>query len=178
MDAFMLTDRHFGELQPEVELADVADCLPPGWDVERESFPSVFEAYRGGGGLFGIPLAFPPVVLAYNRDLFDAAAVPYPDATWTWQRLVEAAKRLTRDLDGDGDPVQYGFCFSSALNRWLVWLVQNGADLRASGRRRCRFDDPLAHEAVQFAVDLMYRHRVSPVFGHASDYAAERLFPC
>lgn len=174
LDMFMLTEGHFREFQPGTELADVTSFLPARWDTERDGYASVFNAYRHGKGLYAAPVVWSPVVLCYNKDLFDKAGLPYPDRSWTWETLVESARALTRDQNGDGEPEQYGFCFSSALNRWPMWLMQNGAKLQAG--KRLRLDDPHAHEAVQFAVDLMYKHRVAPIFGHGMDFAAEDLF--
>lgn len=49
----------------------------------------------------------------YNRDLFTAAGIPFPDSTWTWDDMVRAARLLTVDRDGDRATDQYGIFIGS-----------------------------------------------------------------
>ncbi|GEM_PF-809128 len=49
----------------------------------------------------------------YNRDLFDKYGIRYPDSMWTWDEMVETAKRLTADSDGDGRINRYGIFIGS-----------------------------------------------------------------
>ncbi len=35
------------------------------------------------GSLYGLPRDMSNVILYYNKDMFDAAGVAYPDDTWT-----------------------------------------------------------------------------------------------
>ncbi len=70
------------------------------------------------GKQFGLPVTAESTVLYYNRDLFDAAGIPYPAARygepyadgepWDIDKLQEIAIQLT--LDGNGrNPTQPGF---------------------------------------------------------------------
>jgi multiple sugar transport system substrate-binding protein len=61
--------------------------------------------YKAGGKLYSIPYDCGPVMLYYNKDLFDKAGVGYPDASWTLDTLREAAKKLTT---GDGPSKVFG----------------------------------------------------------------------
>ncbi len=49
----------------------------------------------------------------YNRDLFDAAGLSYPDSSWTWQEMRTVARRLTRDINRDGTIDTYGIFIGS-----------------------------------------------------------------
>lgn len=173
LDAFLLTEHDFHKFRPGEDLLDLQPFLPPGWKTERDSYPQVFDAFAERKGLYAMPIVFSPVIMCYNKDLFDQAGLPYPDGTWTWDDLVKTATRLTVDRGGEAN--QYGFCFSNSLNRWPVWLMQNGAQLRAP-RRAPNLQSPQVLDAVQFAADLMERHGVSPVYGNGMDHAAEDLF--
>jgi multiple sugar transport system substrate-binding protein len=71
----------------------------------------------------GLPLGLYPSFIFYNKDLFDAAGVPYPthdfnDTSWTMDKLRDYAMLLTLDANGndatsaDFDPaniVQWGY---------------------------------------------------------------------
>ncbi len=49
----------------------------------------------------------------YNRDVFDQLGIRYPDSLWTWNDMVEIARRLTADSDGDGRIDRYGVFIGS-----------------------------------------------------------------
>ncbi len=81
------------------------------------------EAHTYSGRIVGLPIGVYPQVVYYNQDLFDRSNVPYPPKKfgtkgWTYDSLVQIAKKLTLDKNGksaadkafDGDKiVQYGF---------------------------------------------------------------------
>jgi len=60
--------------------------------------------YRFKGEQYEIPYDHGPVILGYNKDIFDEAGLDYPDDTWTMDDLLEAAKKLT-----DPDKPQWGW---------------------------------------------------------------------
>ena len=49
------------------------------------------------GKHYGIPFATNCTALFYNKDLFDAAGIDYPDENTTWDEFHEMAKALTKD---------------------------------------------------------------------------------
>ncbi|MGH2354856.1 MAG: ABC transporter substrate-binding protein, partial [Chloroflexota bacterium] len=99
--------------------------------------PGALEALRARGALYGLPLSVAPEVLAYDPRLFDAAGVTRPDrrpaGTWAWPAFLDAARRLTRDSDGDGAPDDYGLFDLGSLATW-VWQA-GGEVVSADGRR-------------------------------------------
>jgi len=118
-------------------------------------FPIGLEALRLNGRLYGLPKGFTPYVIYYNRDLFDRAGLPYPQAGWTWEDLRRAARAITRDEDGDGRPDVYGLGHSHWLQGLAPWIWQNGGRILNERRTRCVIDEPKAVEALQFLKDLM-----------------------
>ena len=52
----------------------------------------------------GTGLATGVMLMYYNKDVFDAAGVPYPpakaDQAWTWDQFIEIAQKLTKDRSG------------------------------------------------------------------------------
>lgn len=120
-------------------------------------FPNVVNIARRGKKLFAIPLDFTPMVMYYNKDLFDAAGVSYPKAGWTTTEFLETARRLT----GKGI---YGFKFVNWIPGWLMWLWNRGGDiLDATGSRATgTFDSKSNAETVAFLRDLVQLHKVAP----------------
>jgi len=63
----------------------------------------VIRNFGKNGELYGIPFSLNYGMLAYNKDIFDKFAVPYPRDGMTWSQIIELARKVTR---GDGG-VQY-----------------------------------------------------------------------
>jgi len=62
--------------------------------------------YNFEGEQHGIPYDHGPLILGYNKDIFDAAGHAYPDDTWTMDDLRAAAEALTDDT---GDQKIFGW---------------------------------------------------------------------
>jgi len=63
---------------------------------------ATLDMYRFDGKLYAIPSGVSTTLLFYNKDMFDAAGVAYPNESWTWNEYIETAKKLTKDTNGDG----------------------------------------------------------------------------
>ena len=72
------------------QLLDVSDvALPEG--IGGAS------SYEVDGTAYAVPYRQDSWVLFYNKALFDAAGVAYPDGSWTWDDYATAAEALTTD---------------------------------------------------------------------------------
>ena len=139
-------------------LLDLREYIQNDPDFKLESyFPNVVDITRRGDEVYGIPMGFTPMVLYYNKDLFDAAGVAYPDGTWTYDEFLQAAKRLTTED-------VYGFEFTNWMAMWILFLWNNGGDVLNSDGTRAQgaFDSAECVEAVQFLHDLVNVHKAAP----------------
>lgn len=130
--------------------------------LEEDAFyAGTLDALTWQGQLWGLPADVDPWVLFYNRDLFDTAGVPYPDDSWTWDDLLEAAFRLSDPL---ADSPQYGLLLDMSRADFVPMVYQNGGALVDSlvAPREVTFTDPAAVEAIQWYADLALLHGVSP----------------
>jgi len=127
-------------------------------------FESVVDIDRRGDKLYAIPLDFTPMVIYYNKRLFDAAGVPYPQPGWTWDDFLDKARKLTVFPEGAHNPTQYGFFFENVMPFWVLWFWTNGADvLSPDGTQAGGYlDSPKSIESMRFLIDLMTKHRVTP----------------
>ncbi|OOC61802.1 ABC transporter substrate-binding protein [Paenibacillus ihbetae] len=115
----------------------------------------------GAGDLYGLPKDVGPWAFVYNKDLFDQAGVAPPSAKageWTWDDMLEAAKKLTVDNNGDGKPEQYGVGAYSLES--AVWA--NGGEYIDYDTGTVKVNEPAFYEAMQFVADLNLKHKVSP----------------
>jgi multiple sugar transport system substrate-binding protein len=115
------------------------------------------------GKVYAIPSRASSGVYLYNKTMFDAAGVPYPNENWTYKDLLEAAKKLT--IPGK----QYGFGVSaSPTNKGdfelsicpMVWAF--GGDFFNKDYTACTLNQPKAVEALTFWTELYTKHKVVP----------------
>ncbi|MHB8635709.1 MAG: ABC transporter substrate-binding protein [Fimbriimonadaceae bacterium] len=122
-------------------------------------FPNVVGIGRRGGRIYAIPQDFTPIVLYYNKRLFDEAHVAYPTGAWDFAEFQRTAQALTRPQDGI-----YGYAFSNWMPGWIVWLWNNGGDVlsHAGTQAEGALDSPKNVQAVTYLRDLVDRFHVSP----------------
>lgn len=75
----------------------------------------------GLGGTYGLPWCAATELLFYNKDMFDAAGIPYPGNDWSYEDYKSAAEKLTKKK-ADGTTEQYG----SALPNTQTWWAGIG----------------------------------------------------
>ena len=111
-----------------------------------------------------IPQNISSLVVYYNKDMFDAAGLPYPGERWTWDEFLQTARALTKDTDGDGTIDQYGVGIEPSLMRLAPFVWQNGAPIVDDplNPRRMTLTRPPSLEAFQWFVDLYLVHGVVP----------------
>ncbi len=138
-------------------------------------YPVTLDAYKLPDGYYGMPRDFQTIVLFYNKDMFDAAGLPYPTADWTYDDLRTAAKALTIDNNGDGTIEQYGF----ATDLWdmeLSWseaIWSWGGEVISADHTKTLLGEPVAREAWQFFYDMMWTDRSIPDPNTSGEYGQD-----
>ena len=129
----------------------------------------VLDCYRhdgqtvGTGNLYALPKDSSVFAYAYNKELFDAAGLDYPDPNdpYTYDEFVEVCKALTIDKNDDGRIDQWGCGFANTYMLYqFVW--SNGASFASDDYRTVTIDTPEFKEALQKYVDLTLVHQVTP----------------
>lgn len=93
---------HPNEILEYADAGILADCSSIV-DESHYSDNSINLASGSDGTLYGVPKDKDTVGLVYNKELFDAAGVSYPNADWTWDDLTAASEKI---YDTTG---KYGF---------------------------------------------------------------------
>ena len=158
-----------GPLFPDYQSRDVLVDLTPY--VERDAYDlgqlddnAVRDFRTADDHQFGLPRDLNVIVLFYNKGLFDAAGIAYPDDTWNWARLVEVGKQLTVDTDGDGTVDQWGLYTETTdmENYWSSLVWQNGGDILAADGASTVLDTDAAVGGLQFLQDLIWKEKILP----------------
>lgn len=108
--------------------------------------------------LYGLPPNCGPFVLFYNKEMFDAKGVKYPDSSWTWKDLLDAAKKLT-DVD-DEKKVYKQFGLLSEDPMLFIW--QNGGHMFSPDGKKCVINSKEAKDALRWYYNLRYKEHVMP----------------
>lgn len=133
-------------------------------NLDYSPFPEGITAlYNYEGKQLAVPKDYDTIALAYNKEIFDNANIPYPDETWTWEKLVEVAKQLTDESKG-----VYGFGAPVAdQSGYLNFIYQNQGFEFENGK--AGFDQQATKDAIKFYTDLALTEKVSPLPASFSD---------
>jgi arabinosaccharide transport system substrate-binding protein len=126
-----------------------------------------WSAYSSRGRIFGFPRAVCPVMLAYRRDIFEEEGID-PSQLDTWDKFIEAGRKVTRDLDGDGTVDRYmlNLSESSALDFEILLFQRGGGYFDVNGN--FVMDNETAVEAMKWYVPLVAgKDRIANSLGDA-----------
>jgi len=126
--------------------------------------PKIFQ-YEGKQ--YGLPDRSGAMVVYYNRKMFDAAEVEYPSKEWTWDDLLNAAKKLT--IREGGEVKQWGFATITWWPYWMTFMYQNGGRVLDDDNRPV-INSPENVEAMEWYNDLAWKHKVSPTLRDFANY--------
>jgi multiple sugar transport system substrate-binding protein len=171
-DLMMLNTGQFEGLASRGALRPLDDLVEADKLDLSMYWPQGIDGVKYNGHVYGLPRDLSDVILYYNKDLFDAAGVAYPNDNWTWNDLRDAAKTLTRDKDGSGKVNQWGFGIGNYTWTWTGFVWADGGDVLSADRKLCLLDQPQATEAMRFYFGLLTDDRVSPPPGALPEQAS------
>lgn len=125
------------------------------------------------GRLYAIPTDIDVYAMYFNRTMFDNAGIPYPDWSWNWKDYLSAAKKLTKDIDGDGKIDQWG---TSLDQFWQSYIYQNGGSILSPDFKECTLNEPKAWQALQWMCDLINREKAAPGAEETAQIGTRKLF--
>jgi multiple sugar transport system substrate-binding protein len=163
-------------LQAYVETdSDVQSWLP-------DYVPAAMDGYSYKGELYGVPLVNEGILFWYNKDAIEDAGLTPPaefqndKEKWNWDTVVDYAKKLNK---GDGfRRERFGIVCTAARSVWGFsesWgnlCYARGVRFLDPDGEKFTFNSPETAEALQWVIDLIYKHDVMPDVG---DSAAAQL---
>lgn len=141
---YVLSFANLGLLEP-------IDEYLAGTDILEAWTPMQSKTMVWNGENIGVVLLVNGVSLLYNERMFEEAGVTVPT---TLDELLEAARRLTKDTDGDGVVDQYGFVTNTVTDTNFIvgvtgFLIGHGTHWTTS-EGRLNFQDPKLIEALGY----------------------------
>lgn len=151
----------FRDLTPFVEAeATLADDLQPG----------IMRVARKDGTLPGLPIDIALPLMVINKEMFDKAGLPYPSDDWTWNEMIDLAKKLTVRNE-NGIATQFGLGIGQDIEEIEPFIMSNGGRyLSPDGSTAQGYaDSPASVEAMQLVIDAFRVHRVTRKPGEPSE---------
>ena len=139
---------HTNELLKYADNGMLADCSDIV-DTSKFSEVSLSNASGSDGTLYAVPKDKDTVGLVYNKEMFDAAGVSYPDENWTWDDLTDASQKIY-DATGKYGYMAYG---DDQLGYWN-FVYQNGGYILNEDKTQAGFTQPATAEAMKFYIGL------------------------
>ena len=139
---------HTNELLKYADNGMLADCSDIV-DTSKFSEVSLSNASGSDGTLYAVPKDKDTVGLVYNKEMFDAAGVSYPDESWTWDDLTDASQKI---YDATGKYGYMAYC-DEQLGYWN-FVYQNGGYILNEDKTQAGFTQPATAEAMKFYIGL------------------------
>ena len=144
--------------------------LPLDKFVERDKkeidlddfYPEAIMGCKTRQHIYGLPVDIVGWAIYYNRGLFDKAGLSYPDESWTWETFIDAAKKLTLDLNGDGIIDQYGAYIKPKMGVIELLAGESGATILNQDNTKCTFNTSDGRAVAQLLYDLIKKYKVVP----------------
>ena len=133
----------YADIASKNQLLDLGELVKRD-NVDIAPYGPLFEGLQIDGKTYGLPYEKTAWVLYYNKDLFDAAGVPYPSDDMTWDQFRELAKKMT---SGEGTERIAGAYLHTWPQTWYGMALQKGCSI---------IDQDLSEfeKALQFRLDL------------------------
>jgi multiple sugar transport system substrate-binding protein len=141
--------------------------FPDFEEVKRKYEPNLFESGRYKDDYYGLPSAAIAFVLVCNKALFDREGIRPPK---TWSEFREAAKRLTKDTNGDGTIDQYGLVVMGGdkggfAYRLIPFFLKAGVNFMSDDMTKITFNTPRGVAALKLFADMYQTdHSITPGF--------------
>ncbi|WP_026487318.1 ABC transporter substrate-binding protein [Caldanaerobius polysaccharolyticus] len=158
-DVFWMHSNNFVKYASNGMLMDITSRIKSSKLLDMNKFPKgLVDLYTFDGKNYAIPKDYDTIALWYNKTMFDAAKIPYPDDSWDWNKLLEVARKLTNPNKG-----VYGFVApEDAQQGYYNFIYQNGGYVISPDGKTSGWSLPATKEAIQWDVDLSTKYHVSP----------------
>lgn len=157
---------------------DLSSYVAKWSEEERKDFSWSPVWHKGiqQGKQIGIPTGAHTRTTAYRRDLFEEAGLDPDKPPANLDEVVEYAKKLTKDKDGDGEPDQWGLGMYFGPSRATIELYfapvlwYYGGKLWDPETKEAVFASEEGVKAAQWLYDLVYTHKVTPKYSVSGEY--------
>jgi multiple sugar transport system substrate-binding protein len=166
-------------------LEDLAPYLEKDKAVMLDRNRFVINAYSSlstGTAIYAVPHNLNGFVLFYRKGLFDNAGLAYPDENTTFTgEFLNAAKKLTRNTSGSGEPDQWGVG-NATMSAWyatmqnFIWpfggeWILNRDETMYGDPSKVYLQEPNTLRGLEFWTGLRHEWGVTPAVAYEDLFA-------
>ena len=176
-DVFRLSPGNVIPLAIQQQLVQLDDLFrglgKDNWLASADLRPGIVDLVRFKGKLYSVPMGGEMDGMLVNRNLFRSAGRPQPpkgydDQAWTYERVLEDARQITKRPGGSGSPPEVvgldvggHYLMPHLENAGGYWFSDDYGTFAAH-------QGP-AVEALQWQADLRLKHRVAATVDEARE---------
>lgn len=172
-DVFWMHSNNAQKYMENDLLLDLTDKIAASDSLDLSKFfPEMVNLYNSDGKQYAVPKDIDTIGLWYNKTMFDEAGLAYPDDTWTWEKLYETAKLLTK-----ADGSQFGYAINTGNNQDSYYnaIYSYGGSVLSDDKSTSGYDDPKTIAAMQ-VFEKMLAEKICPDLATISENGADVLF--
>jgi sn-glycerol 3-phosphate transport system substrate-binding protein len=129
----------------------ILDYIEKQKDFDQDDFyPGIWDYARYKGKICAIPFNISTPIMYYNKKLLTETGLDPDKPPQTWEALLEAAKKITRDINGDGAPDIWGFDTKDSPWIFKSFLLQNDNMIIDSATEDPLFDNESGVETAAY----------------------------
>ncbi|KKM06200.1 hypothetical protein LCGC14_1746340 [marine sediment metagenome] len=132
-------------------------------EIDYEDFyPEMRKIGRYNDKSYSLPVSANNLQLFYNKDIFEANGLDPEDPPTTWDELLDIAQVVRDPVEGIWGMELYTGTGEGLTWQFQVYLWQAGGEFLSADLSSAAFNSPEGKRALQFWVDLIQTHEVSP----------------
>lgn len=129
----------------------VLDYMEKDSDFDMGDFyDGIWDYGKYDGKICVIPYNISTPIMYYNKDLFKASGLDPDSPPTTWDELLEVAKAITKDTDGDGVEDIWGYNVKDTKWLFKAFLMQNGNNIIDISTKKPLFTEKSGIETAEF----------------------------
>ncbi len=150
-DMFLIFGEYFSDLAEIGALKNLDGLMEKEGEFDKESFySSALAMGKYEEEQYALPYECAPRLMFVNKTILDAEGIDIPEENWSWDDFYEICKKVTKDLDGNGTPDQFGVVGYT----WEDAFDSNGVKLFNQQGSECYLTDDRVRESIEFIEKL------------------------
>ncbi len=153
-DVFYLTPGMLSEYISSGKLLNLSPYMGKDGVKASDYYSALINPFTcTSGQVYGLPKDWNSLGVFYNKQMFQAAGLPFPTANWTWDDLKNDAQKLTKN-PGTPNSV-YGISLSADASRWGAFLLANGGAVLNKNGTQATFNNQVGIDTLNYYASFL-----------------------
>jgi multiple sugar transport system substrate-binding protein len=156
-DVFYLSPDMSSEYISAGKLLNLSPYMTRDHVSANDYYPALLNPFTcTSGQIYGLPKDWSSLGIFYNKQMFQAAGVPFPSANWTWQDMYNDAQKLTKNAGATN--ATYGISLSADASRWGAFLLADGGQMLNKDGTQAVFNNSAGVNALTYYDSFIKNH--------------------